>query len=359
MQDGERSGFGRHMRRAALPALVILAALTVVLWLIGGLLEVLLLAFAGLLLGLCLDGAGRRVAALVRLPRQACVAAICLALAALASLALWAAAPAVSAQVDELGRSLPRAIDRGAELVERYDWGRALVERARHLDELLVRRETLRRAGGFLSTSAGAVGGFLVFAFIGLFVAFEPDVYRRGLLRLVPRGARRRAGEVLARIAHVLRMWMAGKLLSMLVVGLSTWLGLVLLGVPLGLTLALLAAVLTFIPNFGPVLAAAPAIALGFLDRPQTALYVALLYVGVQTIESYVLTPLVQKKTVQLPPALGIVGQLIMGALAGGLGVVVATPLTAATLVLVEELYVRDVLGDVERVAEEKSHDSK
>jgi len=263
-----------------------------------------------------------------------------------AALAIGGAAPAVSAQVDELSRSLPKALERGATALDRYDWGRALVERARHLDDFLVRRETLSRAGGILSSTAGAIGGFLVFLFIGLFVAFEPEVYRSGLVRLMPPRARKRGGELLTETAHVLRMWMAGKLLSMLVVGIATWLGLFLLGVPLGLTLALLAAVLTFIPNFGPVLSAVPAILLGFLDGPSKALYVGLLYIGVQTVESYVLTPLVQKKTVSLPPAVGLVGQVVMGSLAGGLGVVVATPLTAATLVLVKQLYVRDVLGD-------------
>lgn len=336
------------MRRAALPTLAIVAVVAVLVWLVGGLLEVLLLVFAGVLLGLCLNGAGGWVATRLGLPRRACVAAICLGLAGIVALAIWGAAPAVSVQVDELRRSLPKAFDRGATVLDRYEWGRALVERSRHLGDLLGRRETLSRAGGILSSTFGALGGFLVFLFIGLFVAFEAELYRRGLIRLMPLRVRNRAGEVLGETAHALRMWMAGKLFAMLVVGLSTWLGLVLLGVPLGLTLALLAAVLTFIPNFGPVLAAVPAVLLGLIDGPSKALYVGLLYIGVQTVESYVLTPLVQKKTVSLPPALGIVGQLIMGALAGGLGILVATPLTVAALVLVKEVYVRDLLGDAD-----------
>lgn len=333
-------------RRHALPALAFVVGTAALLWIIDGVLDVLLLVFAGLLGGLCLSGAGQWLATRLRLPARLCVAAICLGMGGIAAVALWAVAPSVSAQIDELSRSLPRAVQGRAAVLERYDWGRSIVEGFRDLDDLVTSKDTLTRAGGLLSSTVGAMGGFLVFLFIALFVAFEPELYRRGFLRLVPIRARSRASDVLTKAGHALRMWMAGKLLAMLVVGLSTWLGLVLLGIPLGLTLALLAAVLTFIPNFGPVLAAVPAILLGLLDGPSKALYVGLLYIGVQTVESYLLTPLVQRKTVSLPPAVGIVGQVLMGAVAGGLGVLTATPLMAAALVLVEEIYVRDILGD-------------
>jgi predicted PurR-regulated permease PerM len=140
-------------------------------------------------------------------------------------------------------------------------------------------------------------------------------------------------------------MWMFGKVLSMIAVGALTWLGLGLLGIPLALSLAVLAAALTFIPNFGPVLSAVPAVLLGLMNSPARAAYVALLYVGIQTAESYVLTPIFQKKAGALPPALLIVAQVAMGSLSGGIGLAVATPLTAALLVLVRHLYVEDVLS--------------
>jgi predicted PurR-regulated permease PerM len=274
------------------------------------------------------------------------VAAVCLGGAGSWALAVWVVAPALATQVDALLDELPKAAARVEGVLERYGWGRAIVERARDVDDLLVRRETLSRAGGILSTTLGAVAGFVAFLFIGLFVAFEAGLYRRGLLRLVPLGKRERMGRVLNEAAETLRMWMLGKLLAMAIVGLLTWVGLALLGIPLALTLALLAAMLTFVPNFGPIISAIPPILLGLLDGPSTAVYVALLYLGIQTIESYMLTPLVQKKTISLPPALTLISQVLMGTIAGGLGVVVATPLTAAALVLVKRLYVEDVLGD-------------
>jgi predicted PurR-regulated permease PerM len=192
-----------------------------------------------------------------------------------------------------------------------------------------------------ISKTLGSFGSAFVFVFVGLFTALDPDLYQRGILQLIPRARRARAREILGLIAHALQMWMVGKLASMAVVGIATWVGLALLKIPLALVLALLAAALTFVPNFGPVLSAVPAILLALLQGPTTALAVAGLYVGIQTVESYVLTPLVQKKTAALPPALTIAAQLLMSTLAGGLGLIVATPLTAAALVLVTEAYVR------------------
>jgi predicted PurR-regulated permease PerM len=322
-------------------------------------LDVLLLAFAGLLLALFLHGAGSWIAKRLHVPERLGVAAVCLGLVGVAAGVMWAAAPAVATQIDELSRSMPKALERGVAALDGYDWARPVIERARHMDELLARKDTLRGAGTVVSSTFGAVGSLVVFLFIGLFVAFEPGVYRKGFLRLLPTARRERADEIMAETAEKLRMWMAGKILSMLIVGLATWGGLALLGVPLGLTLALLAALLTFVPNFGPVLSAIPAILLGLLDGPSKALYVGLLYVGVQFVESYILTPIVQKKTVSLPPALTIIAQVVMGTLAGGLGVLVASPLTAAALVIVKRVYVEDVLGDKTPCEANGKHDAR
>jgi predicted PurR-regulated permease PerM len=118
------------------------------------------------------------------------------------------------------------------------------------------------------------------------------------------------------------------------------------MGVPLALTLGLIAGLLSFIPNFGPILSAVPAILLAFIHSPISAVYVACLFVGVQVVESNVVTPFIERKTVELAPALTIVFQLILGVLIGGLGLVLATPLLAVIVVLVKTVYFEDVLGD-------------
>ncbi len=125
-----------------------------------------------------------------------------------------------------------------------------------------------------------------------------------------------------------------------------TTLGLWLLNVPLALALGLLAALGELVPNFGPLLAFIPAILLAFTDSTTRALAVFGLYLGVQGFESYVLTPLVEKRAVSLPPALTMTAQVLLGLLAGGLGLVLAAPLMATAMVLVQRLYVEDVLHD-------------
>jgi len=132
----------------------------------------------------------------------------------------------------------------------------------------------------------------------------------------------------------------------MTAVGLLSYVGLRLLGVPLALILAVVAFLLTFIPFIGPLLSAIPVVLVAFSVGPTTALYALLLSSAIQMLEGHVLTPNVQRRSVALPPALTIAAQVLFGVLVGALGVMLATPLAATALVMVKELYVREVLGD-------------
>jgi predicted PurR-regulated permease PerM len=124
------------------------------------------------------------------------------------------------------------------------------------------------------------------------------------------------------------------------------WIGLSLLGIPLAFSLAVLAALLDFVPNIGPIIAGIPAVLFAFTQSPTTALHVLLLYVGVQTLESYFITPFIERKTVSLPPALTGTVQLVLALLVGIPGVIVAAPLTAVGMIIVQRLYVEGALGD-------------
>jgi predicted PurR-regulated permease PerM len=139
----------------------------------------------------------------------------------------------------------------------------------------------------------------------------------------------------------------------MTVIGVLTFIGLQVLGVQLALTLAILAGLLNFIPNFGPILAAVPALIIAIAPHDQqvdlnyqTALYVAVLYMAVQAAEGSVITPLIQQRAVALPPALIVVFQVLLAVQVGPLGLILATPVLAAILVAVKMLYIEDVLGD-------------
>jgi predicted PurR-regulated permease PerM len=115
---------------------------------------------------------------------------------------------------------------------------------------------------------------------------------------------------------------------------------------------------LTFIPNIGPVLSVIPAALLALSQDPIKALYVVILYIIVQIIESNLITPMIERNTIKLPPALTITLQLILSVFVGGLGLVLATPLVAAGMVLVQMLYIEDVLGDDIETPDEKQETS-
>lgn len=138
-----------------------------------------------------------------------------------------------------------------------------------------------------------------------------------------------------------MKKWLKGQFLAMLIIFVLTSIGLLIVGVPMWLALALIAGVLNFIPNFGPLIAMIPAVLVSLMISPITAVIVAGMYILIQTIES-VITPLVQQKLVNIPPALSITAQLLISPFAGGWGLVLATPLMLIIMTLVRELYVKE-----------------
>ena len=202
------------------------------------------------------------------------------------------------------------------------------------------------RGLGLIGSTFGAIANVLIVIFFAVFMAAQPQPYIEGFLFLVPRRRRERAREVLYEIGNVLRRWLIGQSLLAVCVAFLTGAGLMLLGAPFAIALALLAGLMEFVPYIGPFVAAVPAILVGFAESPQLALQVGLLFLGIQMAESYVLAPLIQHKAVHLPPAAILFAQVLMGAIVGALGVAVATPLAAAVMVAVSMLYVEDALGD-------------
>lgn len=130
----------------------------------------------------------------------------------------------------------------------------------------------------------GALGNVVVIAFIGVYGALDPGLYRRGALALVAPSLRPRADEVIDRMGETLRGWLGGRLISMAFVGGLTWAGLWLVGLPLAFILGVIAGLLAFIPNIGPLLALTPALLLAMTLSSSSVLLVATVYVGVQAV---------------------------------------------------------------------------
>ncbi len=327
------------MTARAISLLVLLTALAGLLLLAP---DVLLVIFAGVLLAVFLHRGGHWIARRFGLSNGLGVGAflLCIVLGLVAF--GFAIAPEIAEQADELGRRLPRAFENFRETLAQSYWGSQLLER--------ISAEKLVDSGGraaamtAVSSTFGALGNFVVILFIGLYGAIDPVVYRRGVIRLLAPPLRAQADQALREAAGSLGNWLSAQLISMSVVGGLTAMGLWFAGVPLAFALGLLAGLLAFIPNIGPVLAIAPALLLAMPEGRTTLLIVLAIYLGVQALESYVVTPLIQQEKVSLPPALVIAVQMLFGALFGILGLALATPITAATMTMLEHSYLRHYL---------------
>lgn len=340
--------------------LIICAVITLIILLVIGtsyIIDILMLAFAAVLIAVFLRGLADLLNERLKISEGKAVLLVSLILIVILAGSIAALAPSVAEQVRNLREELPRSAQNVSEYLSRFNWGRAIIEHLPSVDDVISKINAtsfLSSVGGIFSTTAGMIANFFITILLAIYLAAEPKVYVRGFTKLFPVASRPRIYEVLAQIGDTLRWWLIGKIGSMLVIGILTWIGLSIIGVPLALTLGLIAGLLSFIPNFGPILSAIPAILLAFIDSPVTALYVIGLFIGVQLIESNLVTPWIERQTVELPPALTIISQLILGVLIGGLGLVLATPLLAVVMVLIQTLYVEDVLGDSNTDVNEK-----
>lgn len=336
----------------------IVLAFALVILLIYSAFDIFMLAFAAILLAVFLRGLADLVNEYLHISEGKAVLVVSLILVIILGGSIALLAPSIAEQFQHLREELPRSAENVSAYVSQYAWGRAIIEQMPSTSDIESKVSTmslLSSVGGLFSTTAGMIANFFIAILLALYLAAEPKIYINGLSKLFPVDSRPRFFQVTDEIGETLRWWLIGKSGSMLVIGILTWIGLSILGVPLALTLGLIAGLLSFIPNFGPILSAIPALLFAFIESPITAVYVAGLYIGVQLIESNLVTPWIERQTVELPPALTIIFQIILGVLTGGLGLVLATPILAVVMVLVQMLYVEDVLGDKDtEINEEK-----
>lgn len=198
----------------------------------------------------------------------------------------------------------------------------------------------------FITSTAEIMGGILLILFLSIYFAAEPELYRRGLLSLLPARKRPRGVIMMDRIAVVLRKWLITQLIAMAVICVVSTIVLLLLDVKAAFALGVLAGLFEFIPTVGPILSALPAIAMGFLDSPEKAGSVALAYWGLQFLENHLLIPLLMKNGLRLPPALTVIAQALLAIVFGFIGLMVAVPLLATIVVMVEMLYLERLPAD-------------
>ena len=322
-------------------------AVAILLVLIWYAVDVVLLAFIGVLLAILLRAPADWLAQRTGMREGLALALVGLTLLALAAGLAVLFGRGVAVEALQLVERLPEIVQTMKDRVQQHELGARAVAFA-EASGVLAGGEVqfLGRGLGLLGSTFGAMANLIIVVFFAAFMAAQPRLYVDGLLALAPRRRRARLRAVLAEIGHVLRRWIVGQALLALAVGLLTGIGLGLLGAPFAVALGLIAGLMEFIPYIGPFVAAIPAILVGFAEGPQLALWIGLLFLFIQSLESYLLAPLVQHRAVHLPPAVVLFAQVLMGVIVGALGVAVATPLAAALMVAISMLYVQDVLGD-------------
>ncbi len=309
-------------------------------------LDVVLLAFLGVLLAILLRAPADWLARKTGLRTGWTLALVGLSLVVLLALGGYLFGRQVVEESVGLSTRIPQIVEDTRKRLEDSEIGRTLLQLAQLSGASGGEMQFLGKGLGLLGSTFGALANVAIVVFFAAFLAAQPRLYVDGLVHLVAKPRRARVRAVLHAIGEVLRRWVVAQALLGLVIALLVGAGLLAIGAPFALPLALLAGVMEFVPYIGPLIAAVPALLVGFAEGAQMVGWIALLYLVVQAVESYILSPIVQHKAVYLAPALILFAQVLLGVVAGGLGVAVATPLAAALMVAVNKLYVEDVLGE-------------
>lgn len=341
-QTGSTDGSGRDTARRTLVVIAIVAV-ALLLWQIA---DALLLIFIGVLPAILLRGLAKRLSALVPLPLGWSLGVVAFAFVGALAAAAILMGPHVSDQFNQLAETLPQSIEQLRSSLEETDWGRYVLSEVQADDgSPQIGGDLFTRVTGTASRALGIATNVVLIFFAAIFFAVDPDLYKRGILLLVPKHKTERMREVLNTSGNALWRWLMGRLVAMIFVGVAVTIGLLLLGVPLALVLGVIAGLLDFVPFIGPIVSAVPAILLALTLGPAQALYAALVYFIVQQIEGNLVTPIIQQREVSLPPVLVLFAVVAAGLVFGLLGIIVATPLVVVIMVFVKMLYAEDVLG--------------
>jgi predicted PurR-regulated permease PerM len=346
--------FGRWLGLIALVAAVLL------LW---SMREAILLIFAAVVLAMALCTLVGTLRQRLNCPRPLALLLSLVAVALVAGVGAAAIVPPFLEQFNELLLKLPEAwsellklLHQSMESISRMLYGSSDggLSWLKTLGKTAAPSGTAGLGGGVsdwtvrLVGLAGNLGGALLQTLfvvaVALMIATQPEAYREVLLLLVPSFYRRRAKEVLLQCGQALSAWMGGVLISSLCVGTLAAIGLSLLGVRLVAANAVLAGLLNIIPNVGPTLSTLFPMSVALLDAPWKALAVLALYVVVQNLESYLITPSVMHHQLKLLPGLTLSAQLLFTLVFGPLGLVLALPLAVCLQVILREVVIHDVM---------------
>jgi len=316
-------------------------------WFLWRAAHIMLLLFLGILMAVFLRGLASLLHRATRLPLKWSLIVVIFVLFGFFTLSGYVLVPRISSQIAILSKELPRAIGQIRSNIEKNPWGKKLIEHIPGTEQLMKsEKQIVIQTLGIFATTIGITVSAAIVLFSGFYLAFAPEPYLRGIVGIIPPGRRKRAETVLRALGTILARWLIGRFCAMMFVSILVAGGLWIMNIHLALTLSIIAGLMDFVPNIGPLVAIIPVVLLTLAQSKAKVLYVVLLYLAVLSIEGYLFTPLVQQREVSLPPVLVLMSQIVMGLFFGALGVILATPLVACVVVLVRMLYIEDMLGD-------------
>ena len=338
-----RAEHGELARRALIVAAVV-CGLFLFVALVWARPEVPLVLFASYLYAVAVRFAADRVSERLHIGARPAVLLVVLSLLAFTALGVFLLAKPLVAQVEQLAGDLPSTTQKLLDRVRAHPWGQRLVPQ--NLSGSSATQGLFKIAPRVFGGALDAVAIVVVWFFVGFYGAWDPDIYERGLLYLFPRNKRPRIARVCRDAAANVGRWLVARFIAMAVCGVLTFVGLSLLHVPLALALAVVAGLFAFVDYVGAIASAVPAILVALGKSPGLALGVVAVFVVVHVVEGYLLTPWLVRRAVHAPPAFTLGMQLLLGAVFGVAGIVLANPLTVVMLVMVQRLYVEDALDE-------------
>jgi predicted PurR-regulated permease PerM len=335
---------------------VAFAALLVFVWYFAA---TLFLIFAGVLLGVALNAMTNMLGRVVRMPHWLRLTIVCLVLAGVLSSVVFLGGTTIKQQVAALSDTIKSQLVNVKDFLDRngIDTGYfGLGSSGAHTDSsapaaqgaaathALPSAGEIASSGGaivsqtlrLLLGTVSAVGNFFIVLFLGLTFAAQPGVYRKGLLFLMPARHRARAAVIVDRIGETLERWLLAQIVTMTVVFLVTWIGLAVIGIPSALILGIQAGLLTFIPTVGALIGGLIVVLASLASGWVAAASAFVLFLGVHALESYILTPIIQRQALEIPPATLFAFQIMLGVVFGIWGLALALPLMAVAKVIID-----------------------
>ena len=320
----------------------------------------LFLIFGGMLLGVALNALTTMLGRVIRLPHPLRLTIVCLVLAALLSGVVFLGGTTIAQQATALSDTIKAQLVGLKALLERngidtsyFDLGSSSATTASSSTQATpapAPTHNLPSAGAIASSGGAivsqtfklllgtlsAVGNFFIVLFLGLTFAAQPSVYRKGLLFMTPARHRARATVIVDRIGETLERWLIAQIITMFVVFVVTWIGLAIIGVQGSFILGIQAGLLTFIPTVGALIGGLIVVLASLASGWVAAFSAFLLFLGIHALESYILTPMLQRQALEIPPATLFAFQILLGVVFGIWGLALALPLMAIVKVMID-----------------------